>query len=53
MTYLEEGELIVGKTYLCETYDGLELALKYNGAGEFQDYLHLDGDIRYAIKELV
>lgn len=50
--YLEEEELIVGKTYLCETNDGLELSLTYVGAGEFAGYLHLGSEIRYAIKEI-
>ena len=44
-------ELIVGRMYLCETYEGLDLALKYKGGGEFADYLYLDIDIRY-VKEM-
>lgn len=52
MKYLEVEELIVGRTYLCEMYGGLELALKYKGGGEFVDYLYLDIDICYAIREI-
>lgn len=53
MTYLEESDLIVGKTYSCQEYFSAanRIELRYLGNGVFADsdnvvYL-LRGDIRY------
>ncbi len=50
MKYIEEEDLIVGRTYSCEMYDGIERDLRYIGDGEFA--ISLEGYVRYAIKDL-
>lgn len=54
-SYLEKDELVIGKIYNCETYDGLDVILKYIGDNVFRDkdsiYYYLEGDVRYVYNE--
>ena len=52
MKYLEEAQIEIEKTYVCETYDGELVALKYYGDGMFDCNQSLEGDIRYALQEI-
>jgi len=48
---LDESELIVGRTYRCEMYDGTAAVLRFDGEGTFEDE-SLAGDVRYAFEEI-
>lgn len=49
--YLDENELIVGRTYRCGMYDGTDEVLRFDGEGTFED-ASLRGDVRFVYEEI-
>lgn len=55
MSYLEEEQLIIGREYDCQTYDGDRIHAIYLGDMEFQDGDHVydHQTIRYVLREII
>lgn len=51
VVYLEQEELVVGKRYHCETYDGRNTLMEYTDDGVFDGFYPLEGCIRYVFCE--